>query len=110
MKGKNAGENNPNYGKKFSEETKRKMSEAKKNMSEETKLKISKAIKGERNGMFGKTPWNKGKTLSEETKLKIRETSKGRNKDRIWINNGVISKMLKCDEEIPEGFIRGRLK
>ena len=81
-----------------------------KHHSEETKIKISEVIKGERNGMFGKTPWNKGKTLSEETKLKIRETSKGRNKDRIWINNGVISKMLKCDEEIPEGFVRGRLK
>ena len=84
MKGKNAGENNPNYGKKFSEETKRKMSEAKKNMSEETKLKISKAIKGERNGMFGKR--------------------------YKWVNNGVVSKHIPLDDEIPEGFIRGRLK
>lgn len=27
----------------------------------------------------------------------------------IWVNNGAISKRVKCDE-IPTGFIRGRLK
>ena len=43
--------------------------------------------------------------LSEETKKKLSAAAKG----RIWINNGVISKMLKC-EDIPSGYIRGRLK
>ena len=47
-----------------------------------------------------------GKNMSEETKRKLSEATKG----KIWINNGVISKMLKCDEDIPEGFSRGRLK
>ena len=66
-----------NKGKKLSEETKRKLSEAHKreNLSEETKRKISEALKV-----------------------------------KIWINNGVISKRVQCDEDIPEGFSRGRLK
>ena len=69
-------------GKKLSDETKQKMSEAKKHMSEETKRKMSEAQKG-------KNIWSA---------------------NLIWINNGVISKMLKCDDEIPVGFIKGRLK
>ena len=77
-------------GKKLSDETKRKMSEAKKNMSEETKRKISEAKKN----------------MSEETKRKMSEALKV----KIWINNGVISKRVQCDEDIPEGFSRGRLK
>ena len=44
--------------------------------------------------------------LSEDTKKKLSAATKG----RIWINNGVIAKMVKCNEEIPTGFIRGRLK
>lgn len=53
-------------GKKRSEETKRKISEAKKGRprSEETKKKLSEA--------------NKGKKLSEEWKMKISEAGKGR--------------------------------
>lgn len=31
-----------------------------------TKIKISQSNKGNKNGMFNKTPWNKGKKLSEE--------------------------------------------
>ena len=69
-----------------------------KKLSEETKLKISEAMKGENNPLYGKQ-------LSEETKLKIGEAFKG----KIWINNGVISKRVQCDEDIPEGFSRGRL-
>ena len=51
-------------GIKFSEETKRKMSEAKRKMNEETKRKMSEA--------------KKGKHLSEEHKLKISEAHKGK--------------------------------
>ena len=70
-----------------------------KHHSEETKRRMSGVAKG--------------RTLSEETKLKMRESHKGKNTwsaNLIWINNGVISKMVKCNEEIPTGFIRGRLK
>ena len=75
------GENHPLYGKHHSSETKRKMSKA-----------------------------AKGRIFSEETKRKLSEAAKGKNKDKIWINNGVISKRIQFNEEIPEGFSRGRLK
>ena len=98
-------------GKKLSEETKQKMSEAKKgekhpfygqHHSEETKRKMSEAAKGNKNML--------GKHHTEETKRKIRNFSKGLNKDRIWINNGVENRFIHFDEEIPEGFSRGMLK
>lgn len=74
------GENHPLYGKQ---------------LSEETKKKLSYSLKGHK--------------VSEETKQKMREASKGKNKDKIWINNGVIQKLVKSND-IPEGFVHGRLK
>ena len=89
-------------GKKLSEETKKKMSEAKKNISEETKKKLSEAHKGKKfseetkkkmreakkniseetkkkmsEANKGKPAWNKGKKFSEETKKKMSEAKKG---------------------------------
>lgn len=46
-------------GCKHSDESKRKMSEAKQNMSDETRLKMSEAGKG-------RIPWNKGKKLTND--------------------------------------------
>ena len=54
------------------------------NMSEETKRKISEANKGENNPLYGK-------------RFKC-------------INNDFENRFIHFDEEIPEGFIRGRLK
>ena len=61
-------ENNRKYwiGKHHSEETKQKMSKAKKNMSEETKRKMSEAKKGDKHP-------NYGKHHSNETRQKMRE-------------------------------------
>ena len=84
LKEKNAGEKNPMFGKHHSEESKQKMSEAHKNMSEETKRKISEAKKGKKHPFFG-------------TKFK-------------WINDGIQNRRCPLDKEIPEGFVRGRLK
>lgn len=69
----------PNKGKHFSEETKRKLSEAHKGrvsnrkgckLSDETKRKLSEAHKGKH--------YNRGKHLSEEHKRKMSEALKGR--------------------------------
>ena len=59
-------------------------------LSPETKRKMSEAKKN----------------MSDETKRKLSDSSK----DRIWINNGIVNKLVKIDSDIPEGFSRGRLK
>lgn len=88
-------------GKKFSEEHKRKLSEALKGKprSEETKRKISENhadFSGENHPMYGKTH-------SEETRRQISETRKGSH----WYNNGMIEVYRK---QCPIGFKPGRLK
>ena len=98
----NKGRPGPNKGKKFSEEVRIKMREAKKGKpsnhkgkhhSEETKKKLSEA--------------NKGKKLSEETRRKMRAANRIKNIGRRWYNNGKINK--RC-YECPDGFVPGMLK
>ena len=66
------------------EEIRKKLSESHKGikMSEETKRKSSESHKGklvgEKNGMWGKIPWNKGKEASEESRQKMSESHKGK--------------------------------
>jgi hypothetical protein len=90
----NKGEYNPNYGKHRSEETKKKISDAKKgkmtgeknpnygkHLSEETKKKISDAHKGKHCSEETKkriSDTEKGKHCSEETKRKISDAQKGK--------------------------------
>lgn len=86
--GVGSGENNPMFGKKHSEEARRRISEAKKGkkLSEETKRKISEAKSGENHPMYGKkipketrrkiSKARKGKIHSEETRKKISEANK----------------------------------
>lgn len=91
------GENNGMYGKKHSEEAKKKMRECHKGkkLSEEHKKKIGAALKGQ--------------PKSAETRRKIAEAAKGNTntKGRYWFNNGKINIMSK---ECPEGFVPGRIK
>jgi len=47
-----------------------------------------------------------GKPQSEEAKNKVREA----NKNKIYINNGIVTKQHSTLEQIPVGFIRGRIK
>lgn len=73
------GADNPNFGKQFSDETRRKLSETHKGennpnfgrpRSDETRRKISEANKSQ-------IPWSKGKHLSDEHKRKLSEAHKG---------------------------------
>ena len=82
---KKLSENSARYwkGKTFSEETRRKMSEAKKGktVSEETRRKLSEAKTGENNPMYGRTGENNpnyGKQHTEETRRKMSEARKGK--------------------------------
>ena len=92
----NKGRPGPNKGKKFSEESRRKMAEAKegkpsnkkgKKLSEETRKKMSEAKQN----------------ISAETRRKLSETMKGMR----WFNNGKINIRAK---ECPEGFTPGQLR
>ena len=60
-----------------------------------------------------------GKHHSEETKQKMSESQKGKRigekhpmygKKYKWINNGFENRYISLDDDIPEGFVRGRLK
>lgn len=96
--GKRTGEKHPFYGKHHSEKTKKKISEAEKGKprSEETKKKISEARRGEKHPMYGKHH-------SEETRNKTSEAMKGKH----WFNNG--EKCVRA-RECPPGFVPGRIK
>ena len=91
-------------GRKASEETKEKLRN--RVYSEETKKKMSEAKKG-------KTSVRKGSTLTKEQKKKISNTNKLKGikpdytgKGTHWYNNGIISLPRY---ECPEGFVLGRL-
>ena len=78
--------------------------------SDETRRKIAEAKKGEKNPNYGKPTWCKGKKFSEEHKKKLSEANKGKNiwiKGRHWYNDGKINIRAK---ECPDGFIPGRIK
>ena len=94
-KEKYIGKDNPFYGKHHSEESKKKISDAKKGKpkSEETRNKMSDA--------------HKGKYHSEETKKKIGEINKVKMKGMRFFNNGKINIRAK---ECPDGFVPGRIK
>ena len=121
-----------NKGKTFSEEHKKKIGNSNKgkrkgcHLSDETKKKLSNALKGrikpEKAGFKkGVIPWNAGKHLSDNIKQKISISNKGKRlsnetknkisisrKGKIFINNGIIQK-LSFPDNIPEGFIKGKL-
>ena len=78
-KGKMCGENNPFYGRKHSDETKKKISEAnkgKQKWSDEDKIKMSVSRKGK---FCGENSPNYGKHPSEETRRKMSEKRRGEN-------------------------------
>lgn len=119
------GANNPMYGKKASDETRKKMSESRKGkpshrkgktVSDETKEKMRLANLGEKNGFYGKfhsdatkkiiseakkgqESSKKGITLSDETKRKISASLTGRSVAEATKNK--ISETLKGRKKKP---------
>ena len=102
-------------GKRLSDETKKKMSEANKGrtVSEETRKKMGEAQKGhtvsEETRKKMSEAWDYDKHFSEETRNKLSEAHKGKNiwtKCTHWYNNGKINIRTK---ECPDGFVPGKL-
>jgi predicted DNA-binding protein YlxM (UPF0122 family) len=88
------GEKHPMYGKHFSEERKKKISEAEKGkyVSEKTRKKISESQKGEKNSFYGRQH-------TEKTKKKMSESLKG-NKHPNYGKYGVKSPKWKGGRKI----------
>ena len=66
-------------------------------ISEETKKKHSVNGKGKKRFL--------GRTHRQESKEKMTQSRLGQK----WVNNGVMNKRLRKDEEIPDGYTQGRL-
>jgi len=95
-----------------SEEHKRNLSKANKGVSkplrsEEYRYNISVAKMGEKNGMYGKTPWNKGMAgkYPETIRKKMSESARGRipwNKGKIKVNGIYIDRDRNEIKQSPE--------
>ena len=70
-------------------------------LSDDTKSKISKSLLGK--------PSIKTKYIIREDISKRRERCRNSSLGRYWINNGTINKRI-VDDEIPEGWTRGRIQ
>ena len=98
----------------ISEQTKIKMSEAKKGkkrkpFDDQWLENMAKAQIGRKHSEETKTKmsaWQEGRKLPESTKLAQSKAMSGRR----YVNNGVISRMLKHGEEIPDGWVLGKTK
>lgn len=92
LKGKFVGENNPMYGHRASEETRKKMSESQKK-------------RGKRKPHSEKTK----KLISETRKKYVGEKHPLYGCHYMWINNSIVNKRWK-GTSVPEGWKRGRTK
>lgn len=100
-----SGKNNPNYGKKMSEEQKRKISE--------TKRKNKDSV-GKKNPMFGKHHTEAAKKkMSEAAKLRpVNYGKDNHNYGRKWMNNGILNRAVTSDKIsyfLQQGWNFGRL-
>ena len=127
------GNKNPRYGVKEDEETRKKKSSSmlgknKGKLSDEHKKKLSIAKKGKKlsethkqhireamltiqreyseEGLKKISETHRGKKVSNTTKDKLRKSNSGNR----FINNGVITRVIKQNEMLPKGWNYGRCK
>jgi len=120
------GEKNSFYGKKHSDETKKRFSENNPSKREENKKKISLGTKlamqrpdvvEKMNNYRNSEQYLKNiESMREKCTFKGRKhTTKSKQKmiqsrlGQKWVNNGKETKKLKQNQEIPDGWIRGRI-
>lgn len=113
------GENNPFFGRKHTEETKKKISRLGKCHTEESRKQMSESKKGKGvgkdNPMFGKVhpkEWREAhsKRLSGENHFNFGKDAF--NKGRVWVNDSSVSKMIDpslLPNFINQGWTKGRL-
>lgn len=103
------GEDNPFFGRTHSEESKRKISE--------TRIK-SGIARGENNPMFGVKRYGEdnpmyGRVHSDVSRKKMSDKKIGSGNPcygKICINNGEVNRYIPRDLEVPEGWIKGKLR
>jgi hypothetical protein len=83
--------------------------------SEITKKRISEALMGVPKTVETRNRMSKSRPAgwynhTEEALLKISTASKNRNSGTVWINNSTISKRYPAEQDIPNGWVKGRLK
>lgn len=116
-----SGIKNSFYGKHHNEESKRKISEARKrsnhdykgennpmygkHMSRESKERLSNSLKGNKNGCG-----NKGNKLSETAKRNISQAKMGENNPaygKYFVTDGTNNLLISKNEDIPQGYRKG---
>jgi group I intron endonuclease len=105
MKGLFAGENNPNYGKHHSPESRQKIKKSHENRvykkhTDEWKEQARQRMLGKNNPNYGKETWQKGKHLSEETKQKLSLSKKGKPSKTKGVKKPPISDQLRLKRSL----------
>jgi len=96
------GENAPNYGKRASIESRKKMSDSHLGQSPSNKGKQTsdKTKQKQREAKLGKVGNKKGKSVEINTRIKLRDANLGKRR----ITNGIVKSWLLKDSILPTGF------
>lgn len=97
------------YGEKRAKKIKEKMSKSvKSSLTKEVKEKIGKSNTGKKNGMYGKTAWNNGKSLRKETKEKLAKSKGELNQNEVMEIKWLLKNTSMKQSEIGNLYEVGR--